>query len=159
MVLLMKKLLGILVLGLLFSGNSYAKTITLHKCVDIEDNISSYEKNYYTINLKKKEITHVLVYSDKSFKAMREAFEKEPELKDSLTSIQKINTSKTYIYFNDENYIRSKEQNLFSDALEKINIDIDLKKLRVISQYNLYNKIKKENTLNSIVTYKCVMKK
>lgn len=155
----MSKFLALIILGLLWSGTGYTKTITLHKCVDIEDNISSYEKDYYAINLKKKEITHVLVYSDKEIKAMREAFKKYPELKNSLNSLQKINTTKTNIYFNDENFIRSKIENLFSDAIETINVDIDLKKLRVITQYNLYNKIREENALNRVDTSKCVLNK
>ena len=55
----MKKLLAIMVLGLLWCNSSYAKNITLNKCKDTEYDSLMYEKYYYIIDLKKKEITKI----------------------------------------------------------------------------------------------------
>ena len=51
----MKKLLAIIVLGLLWGNSSYAKNITLNKCKNTEYDSLMYEKYYYIIDLKKKE--------------------------------------------------------------------------------------------------------
>ena len=84
----MKKLLAIIVLGLLWCNVSYAETITLNKCKNTEYDSLMYEKYYYIIDLKKKEITHVVVYDDKYFKEQHKAFAKEPVLKKQLNRIQ-----------------------------------------------------------------------
>jgi hypothetical protein len=107
--------------------------------------------------LKKKEITHVVVYDDKYFKEQREAFAKEPVLKKQLNDFKKINTSKTTIYFNDKNYIKSKSKKNYSNAIEKTEIDIDLKERRVFTRFNLFNKIKQETSIDSSSEYQCVL--
>ena len=58
----MKKLLGILVLGLLWCGNSYADSITTFKC-------NFEKKNYeYTINLYNDELNDVHIKNSRSKK-------------------------------------------------------------------------------------------
>ena len=155
----MKKLLALIILGLLWGNSSYAKNITLNKCKDTEYDSLMYEKYYYIIDLKKKEITNVVVYDDKYFKEQRGAFAKDPVLKKQLNEFKKINTSKTTIYFNDKNYIKSKSKKNYSNAIEKTEIDIDLKERRVFTRYNLFNKIKQETSLDSSSEYQCVLNK
>ena len=64
----MKKLLSILVLSLLLSGNAYAKTIILSKCFytasEKKMDTSVYEKNYYKVDTVKKTVTHIERTSD-----------------------------------------------------------------------------------------------
>ena len=155
----MKKLLAIIVLSLLWGNSSYAKNITLNKCKNIKYDSLMYEKDYYIIDLKKKEIPHVVVYDDKYFKETREAFAKKPALKKQLNDFKKINTSKTTIYFNDKNYIKSKSKKNYSNAIEKKEIDIDLKERRVFTRFNLFNKIKQETSIDSSSEYQCVLNK
>ena len=67
----MKKLLAILVLSLLFSGNAYANFITLSKCY-FDDSSWKKEKKYgqitrnFSVNLTKGVIKHISVSKSKS---------------------------------------------------------------------------------------------
>jgi len=56
----MKKLLGILVLGLLLSGNAYAKIITFN-CGDLH---AAWEKKEFEINTSSKVIKETSIWSD-----------------------------------------------------------------------------------------------
>ena len=87
----MKKLLGIVVLGLLLSGNAYAEIITFNKCYtsywsaenksDPSKNYTGshagfdeqqYEKRDYIIDLKNNRINTVGIYQDTYLKSQHE---------------------------------------------------------------------------------------
>ena len=57
---MMKKLLGILVLGLLLSGNAYAKKITL----DCSGSSDAWEKKEFEINTSSKVIKEISIWND-----------------------------------------------------------------------------------------------
>ena len=69
MVLLMKKLLGIVVLGLLLNGNAYANFITMKNCYDTHWESWSYVKDKFyeiestwSINLNNNNIKYIHIY-------------------------------------------------------------------------------------------------
>ena len=77
----MKKLLGIVVLGLLLSGNAYAKTITFSKCYNVKEGISKfrddlYEQRSYLIDFNKGIIETIMILTDNRFKDL---LEKNPD--------------------------------------------------------------------------------
>jgi len=67
----MKKLLGILVLGLLLSGNAYAEKIIFSDCASKKDNFifnpKIWEKNEIIIDTSKKTVSRILIKSDEFF--------------------------------------------------------------------------------------------
>ena len=73
----MKKLLGIVVLGLLWCNFSYAENITLIKCKDVGDKKMdrSKEKYYFTIDYKSNEVTEVWIYTNEWVASMKKAKE------------------------------------------------------------------------------------
>jgi hypothetical protein len=68
----MKKLLSIIVLSLLLSGNAYAKIIILSKCfqtaVANEFDTEVYEKQYYKVDTNQKTLAHISVITDEWLK-------------------------------------------------------------------------------------------
>ena len=64
----MKKILGIMVLGLLLSGNAYAKIITFYNCASEQDNYvfnnKKYERYEIKINLSKKTKENIIIFTD-----------------------------------------------------------------------------------------------
>jgi len=68
----MKKLLGIVVLGLLLSGNAYAEIITFTKCAIERNNYifdtESYERYELRFDTTAKTVTKIVEYTDKYIK-------------------------------------------------------------------------------------------
>ena len=64
----MKKLLTIVVLGLVWCGNVNAKIILFKNCAEKKD----YEKWEYKINTYKKNIQHIRIYTDNYLKYLKE---------------------------------------------------------------------------------------
>jgi hypothetical protein len=73
----MKKLLGILVLGLLLSGNAYAEKIIFSDCASKKDNFifnpKIWEKNEIIIDTSKKTVSRILIKSDEFLKTEKDA--------------------------------------------------------------------------------------
>mgnify|MGYP000974756138 CR=1 FL=1 len=72
----MKKLLGIVVLGLLLSGNAYAKIIILKKCSLGEE----YEKWNYKINTISNEIIEVRILTEKYLERSKKEGKYDPKI-------------------------------------------------------------------------------
>ena len=73
----MKKLLGIVVLGLLLSGNVYAEKIIFSDCASKKDNFifnpKIWEKNEIIIDTSKKTVSRILIKSDEFLKTEKDA--------------------------------------------------------------------------------------
>ena len=74
---MIKKLLGIIVLGLLLSGNAFAEIIKFDKCWPTLQGVNSYtefkkesdhDEWYWEIDLKKNKATRVAILNDKTIK-------------------------------------------------------------------------------------------
>ena len=174
----MKKLLSIIVLSLLLSGNAYA--LKLEKCFITEhrnpdnvrdkfDNIA-YENRYYEFNLKNNKAKSVWILTDKRIKEftnMRIEFDKKYYKEHGLD--KKVDTSPTdkiesYSYkinFADENYIvaiRDNSSSLQGNAglvtVEKITkITVDLKNKSI--QQKFTTSINSENRIINISKIQC----
>ena len=123
----MKKLLGIVVLGLLLSGNAYAKTITFNKCYTsyfsaenksdpsknytgghAEFDEKQYEKRDYIIDLKNNRINTVGIYQDTYLKSQHE----KNKHKTFYLKLKKIVNPRQYnIVYIDEKYIKAEKIN------------------------------------------------
>ena len=66
----MKKAIGIIILGLLLSGNAYSKSLILSKCFNASKvnkfDEKTYDEFYYSIDLDERIVTQVLVYNDEA---------------------------------------------------------------------------------------------
>ena len=110
----MKKLLGILVLGLLLSSNAYAEII-LKNCGG-----SDYEKNEIKIDKKSKKINTVYVYTDEFIKTHSYA--------DDKSVINKINVAEFDLVYIDDSYAKGERTHLSKRLwLLEIEIEISLK--------------------------------
>jgi len=73
----MKKLLGIVVLGLLFCNVSYAEKIIFSDCASKKDNFifnpKIWEKNEIIIDTSKKTVSRILIKSDEFLKTEKDA--------------------------------------------------------------------------------------
>ena len=135
----MKKILVIVVLGLLLSGNAYAEVITLHKCRDSRDKKMDpkLEKNYFVIDLKDKKLTAVSVYTDKHYLQMQKKSEEYPELKDTFL-VKKSLVTEDVIYYADENIVKARAIETFKDGIKAhTERDVDLKTFKVYLTMNI----------------------
>ena len=159
----MKKFLGILVLGLLLSGNAYAKTTIFEKCyvshyssLNYSDpslntkgghskyNEKKFERRDFIIDLKNNRINRVGIYQDTYLKS----FHEENKDKPFYIKLRKIiNPSQYNIVYIDEKYIKAEKVN---DLVGKITLTVNLEK-KEIEEYMLYSKL--GNSITSI--YKC----
>ena len=73
---MIKKLLGIVVLGLLLSGNAYSKIIILKKCSLGQE----YEKWNYKINTISNEIIEVRILSEKYLEKLKKEKKYDPKI-------------------------------------------------------------------------------
>ena len=158
----MKKLLGIVVLGLLLYNVSFAKIIRLEKCYnsrrDSFDN-KRYENKYWDIDLEKKKIKRVTIKTDSFLKEEREANE---QVKEEIPGYEgrtfnKIINSESNILFVDSNFIKA--QQIHSRELIKTTWDftIDLSKNTVdMSMETLGKETLKKHTIYA--KYKCYRK-
>ena len=132
----MKKLLGILVLGLLLSSNANAKIIELKKCSseNYEFNPNDYEKHGYVINREKSLVQRVSVFTDRYYEEIKKEFLKKYGDTEKLFPQIRITNYKIKFSFQslfDNNFIKAVHKwthdgHRISDTLE-----IDIKKKRV----------------------------
>ena len=109
----MTKLLGILVLGLLWCNPSYA--LTFSKCYEsFEGSFNSelYEKRYYEIDFNRGTVTQVTIYSDDFFSRV------------SDSGVRKYTALPFQITFADENIIAAER---IHNKTTKLNINLDIK--------------------------------
>ena len=134
----MKKLLGILVLGLLLSGNAYAKIIELKKCSagDKKFNPNHYEKRSYVINTGKSLVQRVFVLTDRYYEAQKKEFIKEFGDTEGLDKISIMNFK---IEYSDSNYAKAvKQWDDHTGTTIYSSLAIDIKKKRI--QYKMHQK-------------------
>ena len=105
----MKKLLGILVLGLFFIGNAHSKTIYFKKCYDYvdEDNngkfdSKQFEKYYIKIDTSKETLNMVSVYTDAFVKDMNDRHKSDGK----STRLDKVFIWERHIVYQDNNLIK-----------------------------------------------------
>jgi hypothetical protein len=108
----MKKLLGIVVLGLLLSGNAYAKILTLN----CDNAYNVIEKEEIKIDTKKKELTTFTVHTDEFVKNASPG---------PLPNIQFLEYK--LIYFNG-NYAIGERSFMYGNEKRRSNLNVDLNK-------------------------------
>ena len=153
----MKKLLGIVVLGLLLSGNAYSETFELSKChsnksplkaINDYKNWNDYSKgenikdNIYSINPSKETVTNLLIFDDldKELKQRQSLWEIQKTVWDKRglypSSLRKTHkliyqiTDFTNVYLTAKRYA----QNIFTEKINEnsiIEINIDLENLTI----------------------------
>ena len=137
----MKKLLSILVLSLLLSGNTYSEIIEFSKCARERDNFKFrtdlYEKKSYLIDLSKSTVESVAILTDSYFKKL---VKKNPDSGQPKYIIleDKIHSYNEYIV------ITKKGAKSDSISFEKI---FDLKSKKIQSSY-IYKDPKRNNEVS-----------
>jgi hypothetical protein len=154
----MKKLLGIVVLGLLWCNFSYAENITLIKCKDVGDKKMdrSKEKYYFTIDYKSNEVTEVWIYTNEWVASMKKA--KEETGLENMT-FNKTAIIKRKIFHKDKVIVNAKSKKEFIEAIEYSEATIDLEKFIVSTSYKLYNKKQSKYVLDNSSQVQCSLKK
>ena len=142
----MKKLLGIIILGLLLSGNAYSKVIELKKCSrgSIKFDPSYYEKRSYVIDTNKSKVQLVGVLTNKQYKIYQKEFMKEFGSTEGLDKISVMNFN---IEYADSQYVKAvKKWTDSTGAPIETTIEIDLDDKTVL--YKMHQK-------SSGTTHKC----
>jgi len=142
----MKKLLGIVVLGLLLCNVSFAKIIRLEKCHDTDDDsfdYSEYDNRYMIIDLDKKISTLVVIRSDSHLKILREASEQVVEANPDypLITYNKTYTHEEKIIHSDDNIILTKHVHPNEHLKTTWNTSINLKNYTVEQSMEILNTI------------------
>ena len=150
----MKKILAILVLGLLWCNISFAEIIRLEKCHDSDDdsfNYSDYDNKYMVIDLDKKISTTVTIRSDSYLKRHREgmdkAIEENPDL--LLVTFNKTSIHEEKIIYSDDNIIKTKSVVQSGHMIVNHESSIDFKNYIVDKSQHLLNTA----TINEYVFY------
>ena len=117
----MKKLLGIVVLGLFLSSNANSKIIVLKKC-SLGD---AYEKWNYKIDTSKSRITEVRVYSEKYLK----------NLKEQMKSQSKITVTEFKMKYFDPPYAKGERNFVEKGENRKSEIDINLDNKKILNTF------------------------
>ena len=125
----MKKLVGIVVLGLLWCNVVSAKIIKLQKCYDTKQTTGvfehwRFEKHEFVIDTNKEILTELYVYTDKEVKLIEE---RTKTLKGPPT--EKINIKNYKITYMDDNYVKALEESKNKTSWSAYTVD--LKKLEV----------------------------
>ena len=154
----MKKLLGIVVLGLLWCNFSYAENITLIKCKDVGDKKMdrSKEKYYFTIDYKSNEVTEVWIYTNE-WVSLQKKMRETPGLEGLPTD--KTVIIKRNIYHKDKIIINAKREKKFIDAIEYSQATIDLEKFIVSTSYKVYNKKQSKYVVDHSSQVQCSLQK
>tara|TARA_R110002153_G_scaffold129719_1_gene278470 strand:+ start:468 stop:905 length:438 start_codon:yes stop_codon:yes gene_type:complete len=131
MFLLMKKLLSIIVLGLLLSGNAYAKVIIFSKCYNVQEGNFKFrddlfEQNKYIIDTNKGTINNLRVLTDKYLINM---VKKNPD-----SDISKYNNYQDKITTHNEFIVLHKKV-VYGNTFEDI-YDLKKKKIQKKIDYN-----------------------
>ena len=119
----MKKLLAIIVLGLLFSGNAYAKVIELKKCSTSINPFDSKKhiKRSYLINTNKSVVQNVTVFTDAHYESERKKFMKEFG---DARGWSKIRVTDFDIEYSDNRFVKASKY----FTKKKSTLEIDIKK-------------------------------
>ena len=122
----MKKILGIIVLGLLWCNVGVAKEITLKKCFKHNDgfNKDEFEKFYFKIDTIKKSMTNVQIYT----KSARDRINKDLKERGQTYRVEPIRIYESTIVYIDDDYVKTKDGNK--------QYKVDLKK-RIVYSGNL----------------------
>ena len=157
----MKKLLAIIVMGLLWGNVGFAQIITLNKCRDLGDKKMNpaEEKNYYTIDLKNKKLTNVIIYTDEYYFLWQKSAEKYPALKDTFLGEKTIVADYT-IYYDDENIVKAKHSGLYKDGIRfAAEYEVHLKNFKIYATSILTNDFKPSVNKNVKTQLQCDLKK
>ena len=143
----MKKLLGVIVLALLLSGNGYAEIITFSKCYNDRNNSSKFrddrfEKREKIININKGTIENILILTDKYFKELQEKNSGQPKY---LFSEDKISSFNKYFV------VRKKVVDINSNKKITYEDIYDLKTKRIQLSRNYHY----EERLNEVFFIQC----
>ena len=147
---IMKKILGVVVLGLLLCNVTFAKIIRLEKCHDTDDDsfdYSRYDDVYMVIDLDKKISTTVTIRSDSDLKSSREANEKLREENPDFPFIKfnKMFTHEEKIIYSDDNIIKTKSVVPKEHMRTTWESSINLKNYIVDQSYEIMNTITSKN--------------
>ena len=105
----MKKIMLVLVLGFLWSGNAYSQVIEYNKCRSDEKGVfnkTKFEEFKFTINTNLKTVTKVIIYTDDYVKEEREELMKIADAT-FLDLVKKIRITKALITYLDNEYIKA----------------------------------------------------
>jgi hypothetical protein len=157
----MKKLLAIIVLGLLWCNFSYAETITLNKCKRIGKikMDQTKEKHYFTIDYTNKELTEVVIHTNEWVTQMKKMRDENPDTVLETMPTNKTLITKMDIYHNDKIIVNAKSENDLGLAIEYQDATIDLETFIVSTSYKLYNKRKSKYDLDVSSQKQCILKK
>ena len=100
----MKKILGIVVLGLLFSGNTYAELITLKDCYQFKDQTTGKFDTYEFKNLKEQSMHKSINYENLLFTL--------DTVTETITQTQVLKDSYIESMYKNNNYLMEKHQKL-----------------------------------------------
>jgi hypothetical protein len=105
----MKKIMLVLVLGFLWSGNAYSQVIEYNKCRSDEKGVfnkTKFEEFKFIINTNLKTVTNVIIYTDDYVKEEREELMKIADAR-FLDLVKKIRITKALITYLDNEYIKA----------------------------------------------------
>ena len=105
----MKKIMLVLVLGFLWSGNAYSQVIEYNKCRSDEKGVfnkTKLEEFKFTIDTNLKTVTNVIIYTDDYVKEEREELMKIADAR-FLDLVKKIRITKALITYLDNEYIKA----------------------------------------------------
>ena len=128
----MKKLLAIIVLSLLFSGNAYSGVVELKKCSvgDNKFNPKQYEKRSWVINPEKSLVQRVAVLTDRSYEEQKKKFMKEFG---DIEGLDKISVMNFEIEYSDKSYVKAvKKWTSAKGSPIETSVEINIKKKRVL---------------------------
>lgn len=117
----MKKLLWIVVLGLLFCGNANAKIITLKKCSLGQE----YEKWNYKINTVSNEIVEVRILTEKYLEKLKKENKYDP----------KIAVTKFFLIYYEPPYAKGSRSFVYQGENRTSEIDINLNDKTIINTF------------------------
>jgi hypothetical protein len=104
----MTKLISIMLLGLLWSGNVYSQVIEYNKC-NFGDNVfqkSRFEDVKFIINTQLKTVTYIMILTDNEFEKERQSLINSGR-QEYLDTVKKIRTTKALIIYLDNEYIKA----------------------------------------------------
>ena len=113
----MKKILGIIILSLLFSGNAYAEEITLKKCHwSFEDKLAKQKREawYFLINESKKTINNVKKYKKSYVKKFNDKYKSKGKYR-----MRRIYITEYKLTYIDDDYAKGESE--FLDIIIDLN--------------------------------------
>ena len=142
----MKKVIAIIVLGLLLMTNAYSKTVELKKCSTSSKKFdpNNYEKKGYVINTGKSLVQRVFVLTDRYYEAQQKKF---MESFGNTLGLDKISILNFQIEYSDNRFVKAvNKMTGQTGAAIETTLEIDLDDKTVF--YKWHQKAKG-------ITYKC----